>query len=256
LGQAAELAANGANLREALRLRSQYLALCSNAFALKLRENRLGAQLILQFDPQTTPPQQLSDYLAANILGWIRAVLREKNWSPLRTDFEHREPKRLKIFKAEFGENLRFGSNATRFLLDHGSLDRTIPGADSQRIKRLRARADAKLQALATAQRIARSAEDKIVELLPNGWASTGDVAAALRISSRTLQRSLTSEGLSFRELLETARISRAEHLLTKTNLPLTEIAFQLGYAELSAFSRAAKMWFGVPPQSLRKRGR
>jgi AraC-like DNA-binding protein len=35
----------------------------------------------------------------------------------------------------------------------------------------------------------------------------------------------------------------------------LTEIAFMLGFSELSAFSRAARGWFGVAPRELRKVG-
>jgi AraC-like DNA-binding protein len=46
-----------------------------------------------------------------------------------------------------------------------------------------------------------------------------------------------------------------AEHYIKETALPLTEIAFLLGFSELSAFSRAAKQWFGRTPRELRKRG-
>jgi AraC-like DNA-binding protein len=35
--------------------------------------------------------------------------------------------------------------------------------------------------------------------------------------------------------------------------IPLTEIAFNLGYSELSAFSRAFRNWTGISPQKYRR---
>jgi AraC-like DNA-binding protein len=78
-------------------------------------------------------------------------------------------------------------------------------------------------------------------------------VAQAIGVSVRTLQRDLAEAGTSFRALTEECRKKAALQLLHDTELPLTEIAFLLGFSELSAFSRAAKTWFGQPASSLRK---
>ena len=74
---------------------------------------------------------------------------------------------------------------------------------------------------------------------------SQQSVAHALNISIRTLQRELAGAGTSFRAVSDCARKQIALELLHDTDLPLTEAAFRLGFSELSAFSRAAKKWFG-----------
>jgi len=38
-----------------------------------------------------------------------------------------------------------------------------------------------------------------------------------------------------------------------ESSLKLTDIAARVGYSELSAFSRAARRWFGTSPRSFRR---
>jgi AraC-like DNA-binding protein len=78
-------------------------------------------------------------------------------------------------------------------------------------------------------------------------------VAARLAVSPRTLRRRLAEEGYSFQEAKNLARRKRAQYLLSQTRMPLSEIAFELGYSELSAFSRAFRGWVGVTPQNYRE---
>lgn len=78
-------------------------------------------------------------------------------------------------------------------------------------------------------------------------------VARSLAMSRRTLRRKLEAEGTSFLELSEVCRCSIGRALLTRTELPLVEIAMRLGYSDHTAFSRAFSRWCGVPPGALRK---
>jgi AraC-like DNA-binding protein len=81
---------------------------------------------------------------------------------------------------------------------------------------------------------------------------SLESVAAGLALSPRTLRRRLSDEGLSFQEVKSMARERRAKYYLSSTNLSLSEIAYELGYSELSAFSRAFRSWVGETPQAYR----
>lgn len=78
-------------------------------------------------------------------------------------------------------------------------------------------------------------------------------IAERLAISPRTLRRRLADEGYSFQEVKNLAREKRAKYYLSRTNMPLAEIAFELGYSELSAFSRAFRSWAGQTPQTYRE---
>ena len=80
------------------------------------------------------------------------------------------------------------------------------------------------------------------------------DVAMALGISLRTLERHLADEGTSFRALRDEHLKSRLEGLLHSTGLSLAAIADRLGYSDESALSRATRRWHGCSAAEARKR--
>jgi AraC-like DNA-binding protein len=79
------------------------------------------------------------------------------------------------------------------------------------------------------------------------------DVADALHISSRTLQRRLQDEGFSFQRVLEDARHRLARNYLNNPVLELNEAAYLLGYEDSNSFVRAFRTWEGVPPARWRE---
>jgi AraC-like DNA-binding protein len=81
-------------------------------------------------------------------------------------------------------------------------------------------------------------------------------VATQLRMSTRTLQRRLAEEGTSFRAVVDRARRVRAERLVADPKISFTELAFQLGFADASAFTRAFRRWTGMAPQQARSNSR
>ena len=82
------------------------------------------------------------------------------------------------------------------------------------------------------------------------------DIADALHISSRTLQRRLQDEGSSFQRVVEEARHQLARHYLNNSVLELNEAAYLLGYEDANSFVRAFRTWEGVPPARWRERQR
>jgi len=82
------------------------------------------------------------------------------------------------------------------------------------------------------------------------------DVANALHISSRTIQRRLQDEGSCFQRVLEDARRQLARHYLNNSVLELNEAAYLLGYEDSNSFVRAFRTWEGVPPARWREEQR
>ena len=82
------------------------------------------------------------------------------------------------------------------------------------------------------------------------------DIADALHVSSRTLQRRLQDEGSSFQRVLEEARRQLARHYLNNSVLELNETAYLLGYEDANSFVRAFRTWEGVPPARWREEQR
>lgn len=79
-------------------------------------------------------------------------------------------------------------------------------------------------------------------------------VAKLLGMGERTLQRRLHESGLSYYDIVDSARKDLACKLMTTTDLSLTNIALTIGFSETSAFTRAFKRWCGVSPSVYRKR--
>jgi AraC-like DNA-binding protein len=82
------------------------------------------------------------------------------------------------------------------------------------------------------------------------------DIADALHLSSRTLQRRLQDEGFNFQRVLDEARHQLARHYLTNSVLELNEAAYLLGYEDGNSFVRAFRTWEGVPPARWREKQR
>jgi len=78
-------------------------------------------------------------------------------------------------------------------------------------------------------------------------------LAAALNVSTRTLDRRLRREGIGFRDLALQIRSQRACVLLGETGLSISEIAYALGYTDIANFSRSFKKVAGMCPMTYRK---
>lgn len=93
-------------------------------------------------------------------------------------------------------------------------------------------------------------------QLLANaylGMPSLDDIAANLNVSPRSLQRKLQEEGVTYQQLADSIKKTLAIQYLDAKTYPIKEIAYLLGYNELSAFSRAFKRWTGAPPVQYRQ---
>jgi AraC-like DNA-binding protein len=98
--------------------------------------------------------------------------------------------------------------------------------------------------------------ENAIAELLPHGQAAQAEIAKHIGMSQRTLARRLAEEGSSFSELLSTVRRALANRYLMNPSLSISEIAWLLGYSEVSTFTRAFHRWTGASPSARRASGR
>ena len=78
------------------------------------------------------------------------------------------------------------------------------------------------------------------------------ELANALDLSVRTLQRRLAEHGLVFSDLVEQTRVDLARELLRDPDLLIRDIASEAGYAESSHFTRAFRRVTGITPREFR----
>ena len=89
---------------------------------------------------------------------------------------------------------------------------------------------------------------DIIGQILPSGECRVDRVAATLDLHSRVLQKRLQKLGTSYVKLLAETRREIAEQHLRHKSMAITDLALNLGYAEVSIFSRNFKQWTGLSP--------
>ncbi len=76
--------------------------------------------------------------------------------------------------------------------------------------------------------------------------------AREVGVSTRTLQRSLSNEGMRFADILVRARLGAAEELLARTSLPIGLIAMLCGFSDPSHLSSAMRRISGATPSDIR----
>lgn len=80
------------------------------------------------------------------------------------------------------------------------------------------------------------------------------EVAEAMYIHARTLQRRLQAEGFKFADLQAHAKYARACQMLSKKAVSMEIISVELGFSDRRAFTYAFKRWSGMSPSAYRAR--
>ena len=88
--------------------------------------------------------------------------------------------------------------------------------------------------------------------LLGTGTCSHSEVAKALYMHPRSLQRQLRQEGTTFEAIKDEARRDRAHQYLSQTEISLRQITALLDYTEQSALGRSCRRWFHTTPRAVR----
>ena len=156
------------------------------------------------------------------------------------------------LFRVFGTEDVELGAETTSLVLARETASLALPAFDPMLVAAAEQLASAAL-AFAPRAALADAVTARIEKLLPTGAPTAEAVAAAMKMSARTLQRRLEDEGVRFSALVDDVRERIARRLLRAPDLALGEIAARLGFADLATFSRAFKRWTGVPPGAFRR---
>lgn len=92
-----------------------------------------------------------------------------------------------------------------------------------------------------------------IATLLGDSYPSIEVAAQIADLKVRTLQRRLELEGITYRKLVNEVRLDIASQTLKRSEIAVTDLAFELGYSDLSHFIRAFRSWTGQSPTQYRR---
>ncbi|WP_315836176.1 AraC family transcriptional regulator [Bradyrhizobium prioriisuperbiae] len=153
-----------------------------------------------------------------------------------------------------FGAPVRFNCLRNALIFDGADLDCPFPGHNAAMIALMTPALSSELQKLDRPVTVSEQVVTALKASLPSGRPDIGDVARQLGFSERTLQRRITDEGTSFKELLVEARQETCRRLLADIAVQIDEIAYLLGYQDTRSFYRAFKEWEGETPAMWRHR--
>lgn len=262
LGQAADLrelgvlyyvAASSETLGQALQRAARYSTITNEGLSLgyfrdrdvRVRFNYVG---VARYQDR----HQMEFCMSALIrLCWQLTGLR---LLPSRARLTHRRSNRCSELSACFGGNIEFSARLDEIVFATKVAELPVAFADPYLNEVLVAILERTLSRRPPQRGSFRSAvENTIVPLLPHGKARAGEIAERLGLSRRTFARRLSSEGLTFSEVLESLRRDLAEQYLAEQGLSISRIAWLLGYQSISAFSHAFKRWTGSAPKQIRQ---
>lgn len=92
----------------------------------------------------------------------------------------------------------------------------------------------------------------RLMRKLEGQYPQMPQTAKMLNLSPRTYRRRLESEKRSYQELLDQVRAEHATRYLQNTRLPLSSIAYLIGFNDASNFRRAYLKWTGRSPADVR----
>jgi len=174
------------------------------------------------------------------------------SWSPVEVWFEHPRPETITEHKRVFGAPVEFGRSINRLIFNASFLEKPVRAAQP----RLFAVIEEHLQHVIENQNheydLVNQVSNLVARELSNGVPTIDWVSEQLIMTKRTLQRRLAERGIGFSEIVDNVRRSMAVQYVEKSEIPLTEISFLLGYSHLSAFCRSFKRWMGATPQKVR----
>jgi AraC-like DNA-binding protein len=211
-------------------------------------------QLVFSWTPRQALPvgeKQLVDLLfsAMRSFGiWVTGII--EPFAEVR--FQFAKPKDTRPYEQVFGHPGRFDCIQNAICLPLSWRDRPIRSASTNLQPLIYQQALTQCESMCQYGGLVSRISEVVAQLLPDGYATIEKVSAEVGLSSRSLQRRLQSQGVSFSDLVQQVRRQLADYYLRNTSLELGEIAARLGYREQSSFSSAYKCWTGQSPIHMR----
>ena len=249
------VAMNSATLGEAVGHMVRYVGLWTDEPDMRLRDDGTIA-IAYKTSFEDSPGSRLAiEAAAAEITNGARMVTQQPI-KPREVRFAHRAPRDVSGHEVYFGCPVRFAQRDTALVFRAEDLALPLPKADAQLGAYLREMAnDALRKRPGDAPSPLATIREIIAQELQKGEPSLKVVARRMATSERTLRRRLEENGTSFRSLLDGTRAELAREYVRDKRLPLSEVAFMLGFSEPSAFHRAFKRWTDTTPALWRAKG-
>ncbi|MEM6994378.1 MAG: AraC family transcriptional regulator ligand-binding domain-containing protein [Myxococcota bacterium] len=257
LGPLAQAVEYSATRRDALETIVRYQKVLSGGLDVRLRDDGERVSMVFSHSQDLVDEGLgaeaalgLTARMGREVLGLDGAIERIEFAHPIREALPH------DAYETWFGAPVRFAVGRNAVVFERAALLEPLQRPDAEMYGYISAHLD--LVQAGLLERIADAPLDRVREAIAaqarRSRYGAEDVAQALGMSVRTLQRHTQKHGASLRALLDEAREASATKLLADPRLSIEEVAFVVGYSDDRAFRRAFQRWTGKSPAAFRKR--
>lgn len=247
MGLVAHIFFNSPTLQDGLAQYERYYSLVNEGMHIELQTDDKFAYLHYVCDFQEAYCEADMEHTLALSVLRVQAHLNR----PLDLEavhFQHPAPGDISKFKEIFQCPLRFNQARSTLIFKKSYLDYRLPKRSPYLYKVLIKHIEGLSRKVLPSPSFKDSVKSTLEKQLSKDKVDAENIAKKLHMSRHTLYRKLKSEGISFHDLLDEVREEKAYAYLDRGKHSLSDIAFLLGFSELSAFSRAFKRWTGVSP--------
>ena len=236
---------------DALSRLVRYSQLLSDGLLLELAVSGQDCRLVIDYSVEDLGNMPVRiDAFFAGILALSRMITTD-SLNATALSLRHSPPPCAKEFDRLFGTSVRFDAVEDSITFARDAAERPLPTGNRWLARKSDQVIDDYLQRF-NSDTFADRVRSRLIDLLPSGAFSEREIAAALYLSARTLQRRLSDEGTSFKSVLDEARQVLATRYIGEDRLSIKETSYLLGFSEPSNFSRAFKRWTGTTPARFR----
>jgi AraC-like DNA-binding protein len=193
--------------------------------------------------------------LNESCFAWVLSIVRHgtgTRLSPLRVEFVRPLP-HVKTIERHFGCPVACGATRNAIVFRASDAQRPFVKRNAELLEMLAPQFEEELKRENDDEKFLERVRVAIQQKLTGRRPTIEEIADALHVSSRTLQRRLQEESSSFQRILDGARHHLARHYLNNSALELNEASYLLGYEDGNSFVRAFRTWEGVPPARWRE---
>lgn len=243
-------------LADALQRAERYSGIANEGLSLQARTGKETAIALSYVGMDRRSDRHQMEFWLMSLVRLCRQ-LTNRRVVPSRIAVMHHRKKTPAESRSFLGCEIEFGSSVDEVVFPAAVKLMPIVSADSYLNELLLKYFEEALAYRRPAATTLRSnVENAITPLLPHGKADAGEVARRLGMSHRTLARRLAAEQLTFSKIRTELKTDLAKRYLRDGDLPISQIAWLLGYREVSAFTHAFKRWTGTAPRQSRAQAR
>jgi AraC-like DNA-binding protein len=239
------------DLGQVMDLFLKYYHLLAPGLQLEFNEVEDRCVMTTVSDTAITPVEFGYELLYAAILNTLRGLLNRPDLK-LRIEFPYPRPAHVGLYYQVLGDDLHFDRTLGRCSFPRALLAAPLPSSNPA----LRSLYEAECARLLADLEEEDSVAERTLRLLrklEGQYPQMPQIAGMLNFSPRTYRRRLEDEGQSFQALLDKVRAEHATRYLQNTRLPLSTIAYMVGFNDASNFRRAYNKWTGRSPRAVRE---